>query len=188
MVNGAPFRSTVAIYGGVAYLGVAKALRRAAGAEIGDEVDVEVALDDAPREVDVPPELAAVLKRDPEAARAFEGLSYTHRKDYARWIAEAKRAETRQRRIAHTRCVDLMEAVVTPKQVPRLSGIVAVAGGLYDSLALTANGRVYGWGSDAHGQLGDGTANLEARPVSTLGLAKRVDGIAAGSDHVLART
>jgi Domain of unknown function (DUF1905) len=60
-VNGVPFRSTVAIYGGVAYLGVTKALRKEAGADIDDEVDVEIELDDAPREVDVPPELAAVL-------------------------------------------------------------------------------------------------------------------------------
>jgi Bacteriocin-protection, YdeI or OmpD-Associated/Domain of unknown function (DUF1905) len=99
-VNGAPFRSTVAIYGGVAYLGLTKAQRQAAGAEIGDAVDLEIELDETPREVDVPPELAAVLKRDPEAARVFDNLSYTHRKEYARWIAEAKRAETKQRRVA----------------------------------------------------------------------------------------
>jgi hypothetical protein len=99
-LNGAPFRSTVAIYGGVAYLGVTKALREAAGAEIGDEVDVEVELDDAAREVDVPPELAAVLEDDSEAAQGFEKLSYTHRREYARWIAEAKRAETKERRVA----------------------------------------------------------------------------------------
>ena len=60
---------------------------------------MEVALDDAPREVDVPPELAAVLERDREAAEAFEKLSYTHRREYARWIAEAKRAETKERRL-----------------------------------------------------------------------------------------
>ncbi len=82
----------------------------------------------------------------------------------------------------------LVEAVLAPRQVPGLSGIVAVAGGLYHSLALGANGRVYGWGSDAHGQLGDGTANLEAQAAPTLGLAKGVDSIASGSDHVLART
>jgi bacteriocin resistance YdeI/OmpD-like protein/uncharacterized protein DUF1905 len=112
-VNGAPFRSTVAVYGDVAYLGVAKALRQAAGAEIGDEVDVEVELDDAPREVEVPPELAAVLKRDPEAARAFETLSFTHRKEYARWIAEAKRAETKERRLAKAAQM-LRDGVRTP--------------------------------------------------------------------------
>jgi hypothetical protein len=99
-VNGAPFRSTVAIYGGVGYLGVTKALREAAGAGVGDEVDVEVELDDASREVEVPPELATVLEGDPEAARAFEKLSYTHRKEYARWIADAKRADTKERRVA----------------------------------------------------------------------------------------
>lgn len=99
-VNGAPFRSTVAIYGGAAYLGVTKALRAAAGADVGDEVDVEIELDDAPREVDVPTELAALLARDAEAARAFEALSYTHRREYARWIADAKRAETKERRVA----------------------------------------------------------------------------------------
>jgi uncharacterized protein YdeI (YjbR/CyaY-like superfamily) len=78
-----------------------KVLRETAGAGIGDEVDVDVELDDAPREVDVPRELAAVLERDREAARAFEKLSYTHRREYARWIAEAKRADTKQRRVAN---------------------------------------------------------------------------------------
>jgi Domain of unknown function (DUF1905) len=75
-VNGAPFRSTVAIYGGVAYLGLTKAQRQAAGAEIGDAVDLEIELDETPREVDVPPELAAVLKRDPEAARVRQLVVY----------------------------------------------------------------------------------------------------------------
>lgn len=51
-------------------------------------------------EVDVPPELAAVLEGDSEAAQGFEKLSYTHRREYARWIAEAKRAETKERRVA----------------------------------------------------------------------------------------
>jgi alpha-tubulin suppressor-like RCC1 family protein len=82
----------------------------------------------------------------------------------------------------------LVEAVLAPTHVPGLTGIVAVAGGLYHSVALGANGRIYGWGSDAHGQLGDGTANLEAQPVPTLGVVKGVDGIASGSDHVLAGT
>jgi hypothetical protein len=112
-VNGAPFRTTTAVYGGAAYLGVARALRQAAGAGIGDEVDVVVELDDAPQEVDVPAELAAVLKRDPEAARAFEGLSYTHRKEYARWIAEAKRTETKERRLAKAAQM-LRDGVRTP--------------------------------------------------------------------------
>jgi len=109
-VNGAPFRSTVAIYGGVGYLGVAKALRTAAGADVGDEVDVEIVLDDSPREVDVPRELAALLARDREAARAFDALSFTHRREYARWIAEAKRADTKERRVA--RAAEMLRAGV----------------------------------------------------------------------------
>jgi len=109
-VNGAPFRSTVAIYGGVGYLGVAKALRTAAGADVGDEVDVEIVLDDSPREVDVPRELAALLARDREAARSFDALSFTHRREYARWIAEAKRADTKGRRVA--RAAEMLRAGV----------------------------------------------------------------------------
>jgi uncharacterized protein YdeI (YjbR/CyaY-like superfamily) len=42
--------------------------------------------------------LAAALATDPQAKAAFEGMAFTHRKEYARWVAEAKREETRQRR------------------------------------------------------------------------------------------
>jgi uncharacterized protein YdeI (YjbR/CyaY-like superfamily) len=63
-------------------------------------VNVHIELDTAPREVDVPPELAAALAGDPAALAAFDALAYTHRKEYARWVQEAKRDETRRRRIA----------------------------------------------------------------------------------------
>ena len=59
-----------------------------------------VELDEAPREVEVPVDLAAALAADPQAAASFEQMAFTHRKEYARWIAEAKRDETRQRRVA----------------------------------------------------------------------------------------
>jgi uncharacterized protein YdeI (YjbR/CyaY-like superfamily) len=61
-----------------------------------------VELDDAPRVVDVPPELAKALEADPEASAAFGALSYTHRKEYARWVAEAKRDATKADRAAKT--------------------------------------------------------------------------------------
>lgn len=115
-VNRAPFRSTVAIYGGTGYLGVTKALRQAAGAGIGHDVEVEIELDDVPREVEVPPELTAVLERDREAARAFARLSYTHRREYARWIAEAKRAETKRHRVA--RAAELLRSGVRTPDAP----------------------------------------------------------------------
>jgi uncharacterized protein YdeI (YjbR/CyaY-like superfamily) len=53
-----------------------------------------------PSEIDVPAELAAALAADPVAAAAFEGLSYSHRREYARWVAEAKRDATRADRAA----------------------------------------------------------------------------------------
>ena len=57
-------------------------------------------LDEAPREVEVPPALAAALDTDPAAKAAFDALAFTHRKEYARWIDEAKRDDTRERRVA----------------------------------------------------------------------------------------
>ncbi len=56
-------------------------------------------LDTAPREVEVPAALAAALAADPQAKAVFDGMAFTHRKEYARWVAEAKRDETRERRV-----------------------------------------------------------------------------------------
>jgi uncharacterized protein YdeI (YjbR/CyaY-like superfamily) len=56
-------------------------------------------LDTAPREVEVPAALAAALAADPQAQAVFDGMAFTHRKEYARWVAEAKRDETRERRV-----------------------------------------------------------------------------------------
>jgi hypothetical protein len=101
-VNGHPFRSRLMVYGGETWLGLTNAFRAAAGVQAGDEVEVEIDRDDAPREVVVPPELQAELDADDDAREAFAKLSFTHRREYAEWIADAKRAETRERRIART--------------------------------------------------------------------------------------
>ena len=66
--------------------------------EIGDRITLAVELDDEPREVDVPAELAAALAADRQAAATYAGLSFTHRKEYATWVGSAKQAETRTRR------------------------------------------------------------------------------------------
>ena len=97
-VNGVEFRTTVSVYSGVSLIGFNKKLREEAGIEIGDEVTVELERDDEPREVDVPPMLEQGLAGDAAAAAAFEALSYTHRREYAEWIAQAKKEETRKRR------------------------------------------------------------------------------------------
>lgn len=97
-VDGTPFRTTVAVYGGRYYVGFNKQIRDQAGISLGDEVEVALELDDEPRTVDVPPQLAAALERNPKAKAAFGRLSYTHRREYAEWISEAKREDTRVRR------------------------------------------------------------------------------------------
>ena len=99
-VNGHTWRTSVARMGGEFLVGVNRAVRQEAGVEAGDTVDVELALDTAPREVEVPQALADALAADDEAREAFDRLAYTHRKEYARWIEEAKRDETRRRRLA----------------------------------------------------------------------------------------
>jgi hypothetical protein len=98
-INGHPFRSTVAVYGGRYYLPVKRVLREAAGVAAGDTVVVELEPDDQPRTVDPPADLAAALAADPEAKAAFDGLSFTHQREYAEWVAAAKRAGTRGRRV-----------------------------------------------------------------------------------------
>jgi len=98
-VNGYTWRTSVARMGGEFLLGLNKEVRQGAGVEAGDEVEVAVELDTAPREVEVPEALAAALAADPQAKASFEGMAFTHRKEYARWVAEAKQQETRQRRV-----------------------------------------------------------------------------------------
>jgi hypothetical protein len=99
-LNGVPFRTRIAVYGGQYVLGFTNAIRKQAAVVQGDEVEIELERDDAPREVELPPELEAVLTGDVRAA--FDALSFTHRREYATWVAEAKRPETRARRAAQT--------------------------------------------------------------------------------------
>jgi len=74
--------------------------RAAAGAAAGDAVTVTIVLDDAPRVVEVPADLAKALKAGAGARQAFDAMSFTHRKEWVRSINDAKTPETRQRRIA----------------------------------------------------------------------------------------
>jgi hypothetical protein len=99
-VNGYSWRTSVARMGGEFLVGLNREVREGARAEAGDTVQVSLELDTAPREVDLPEALASALAADAKARAAFDALSYTHRKEYARWIAEAKRDETRERRVA----------------------------------------------------------------------------------------
>jgi hypothetical protein len=108
-LNGVEFRSsTMPIGGGAACLGVHRATREAAGAALGDWVGVVLEPDDEPREITVPPELAAALAADPAAAAAFDRLSATQRREHAGSVTGAKRQDTRERRLA--RVLDQLRA------------------------------------------------------------------------------
>jgi hypothetical protein len=99
-INRYTYRSTVAVMGGAYMIGVSAENRAGAGVAGGDEVDVDLELDTAPREVVVPPDFAAALDAEPEARRTFDGLSYSNKSWHVLSIEGAKTDETRQRRIA----------------------------------------------------------------------------------------
>jgi len=98
-INGHTYRTSVASVDGEFMFGVSAQVRAGAGVAAGDQVDVEIALDMAPREVTVPADLATAIEDDASAKRFFDGLSYSHKRWYVLWIESAKKAETRQRRI-----------------------------------------------------------------------------------------
>jgi hypothetical protein len=99
-INGYEYRSTVAVMGGVYMVGISAEHR--AGAEVagGDQVDVEMDLDTAPRQVTMPADLGAALDAEPAARRTYDGLSYSNKSWHVLQVEGAKTDETRQRRIA----------------------------------------------------------------------------------------
>jgi hypothetical protein len=101
-VNGYSYRSTVASMGGVFMVSLSAEHRAGAGVGGGDEVEVDLELDSAPREVTVPPELVAALDAEPAARATFDGLSYSNKSWHVLQVTGAKTEETRQRRIARS--------------------------------------------------------------------------------------
>ena len=99
-VNGYEYRSTVAPMGGKFLLPFSADRRKESGIQGGDAIDVDLAVDTTPRTVDVPDDLQSALDASPAAAAAWDKLSYTHKKEHARSVLDAKRPETRTRRIA----------------------------------------------------------------------------------------
>src|SRR6185369_12986890 len=93
------YRNTVAVMGGKFLVGVAAEHREKAKVAGGEVIDVDITLDTEPREVTVPVDFAKALAKDKTLKKAFDSLSYTHRKEHVRSIEDAKTPETRQRRI-----------------------------------------------------------------------------------------
>ncbi len=100
-IRGHTWRTTPAVYGGVAYIGLNRDVRDAAGVGVGDRVRIEIGVDTEPRTVEVPGDLRSALVEDASLA-VFEALSFTHRREYVEWVTGAKRPETRERRIGET--------------------------------------------------------------------------------------
>src|SRR4051794_37833525 len=98
-LGGHTWRSTVTRYGTDYVLPLSRRNREAAGVGAGDAVTVVLESDDKPRTVAVPEDLAAALDAAPGARAAFDGRSFSHRREWVEWVKEAKRPETRERRV-----------------------------------------------------------------------------------------
>ena len=98
--GGYRYRNTIASMGGQYLLSFNAATRTATGLGAGDECEVRLDLDDAPRVVDPPPDLAAALRADPDAEAAWAKLSYSHQREHAESITGAKAEATRAKRVA----------------------------------------------------------------------------------------
>jgi bacteriocin resistance YdeI/OmpD-like protein/uncharacterized protein DUF1905 len=103
MIEGVPYRGLLVRMGGPSHmLIILKGIREQIGKTFGDEVIVTVEPDAEPRVIEIPKDLMKELKKDKEAKAFFDKLSYTHQKEYVRWVEEAKKEETRQNRIVKT--------------------------------------------------------------------------------------
>lgn len=103
LIEGQPYRGTLVRMGSSNHmLPVLKEIRQKIAKGFGDEISVELEEDLEPRQVELPADLQQALESDPAAREQFDKLSYTHRKEYVRWVLEAKRPETRQGRLRRT--------------------------------------------------------------------------------------
>ncbi|NJC99018.1 MAG: antitermination protein NusB [Anaerolineales bacterium] len=103
MIEGVPYRGLLTRMGGANHiLIILKGIRAQIGKTFGDEIQVSVEADAEPRVVEIPRDLMKELKKDREAKSFFDKLSYTHQREYVKWIEEAKKDETRQNRIVKT--------------------------------------------------------------------------------------
>jgi hypothetical protein len=108
-LNGVPMRTSTMPYSGAFYVGLHKAVREAAGAVIGDEVEIELTRDDSPRVLELAPELEAALAAEPDLRARFDGLSFSRRRELADPIRQAVKPETRASRLA--KALDALRAL-----------------------------------------------------------------------------
>ncbi len=103
LIEGVPYRGLLVRMGGPNHiLIILKGIREQIGRTFGDKVKISVEPDTEPRVVEIPPELAKALKKEKAAAAYFDSLAYSHKREYVGYITEAKKEETRLRRVAQT--------------------------------------------------------------------------------------
>ena len=112
-VNGYAFKTTIAAMGGPPCVGMRTSYREAAGLEGGERIEVRIELDDEPRVVTPPADLVKALKAAPPAWDRWCELSYTHQREHAEAVEEAKKPDTRARRVA--KAVEMVRAMKPKK-------------------------------------------------------------------------
>lgn len=101
-INGAGYRSTIFRMGGKYFVVIPKRFRKAAGVNGGEMITVDLERDTEVRIIVPPPDLAEALSETGEAKELWENLSYTYQREYVMAIEDAKRPETRERRVRKT--------------------------------------------------------------------------------------
>ena len=111
--DGVPYSGSMVKYGAPQHmLGILKSIREHLGKGPGDVIDVTIEKDESERTVEVPLSFEKLLKKE-KVWPAFDKLSYSHKREYVRWISGAKREETRVNRLA--RSVEMLRSgVKTP--------------------------------------------------------------------------
>lgn len=99
-VNGFEYRSTVASMGGLFLIPISSDIRKQTGLKAGDPIDVDLTLDTAPREFEMPPDLAEASANEPEARAFWDKLAPSAKKAHVTALTDAKTPETRARRVA----------------------------------------------------------------------------------------
>lgn len=107
--DGVAYRGSLMKIGGACHMmPLLKEIRQQLGKGEGDEVEVVVELDDAPREVELPAAFRTLLDANADCAAFFEKLSFSHQREYVRWIESAKREQTRVSRME--RALEMLRA------------------------------------------------------------------------------
>lgn len=100
-INGHSFRSSIAPYGGVHYLGINRDLREAAGVKAGEVVQIELEIDQEPRAVVLPSDLQSAMDTTPAAKIRWQKISFTQQREYVEMLEDAKKPDTRAKRVAN---------------------------------------------------------------------------------------